>query len=163
MSLRCWRSAQPQSSAVTFTLWSAFPLQKASAGKPGFGTPFVFCVPVRRHRQGSCIWSCSVTFCFLYNCIHVTELLKVIEPLSDLLRVFRSHHVPLCLRHCFLSLCPSHAWVSHSDALSSTEYLGLSEQLFLVCLSPLELQEASSAASTFPTAAPCQTWFPITS
>lgn len=47
--------------------------------------------------------------------------------------------------------------------LLDTEYLGLSEQLFLVCLSTSELQTPSSAASTFPTAAPCQTWFPINS
>lgn len=44
-----------------------------------------------------------------------------------------------------------------------TEYLGLSEQLFLVFVSTSELQKPSSVTSTFPTAAPCQTWFPINS
>lgn len=47
--------------------------------------------------------------------------------------------------------------------LLGTQYLGLSEQLFLVFFSTSELQKVSSAASTFPTAAPCQTRFPINS
>lgn len=62
------------------------------------------------HWQGSSIWSCSVTFCFLYNCIHVTELLQVIEPLRDLLRVFRSYRVSVCLWHCFHSLAHHMHW-----------------------------------------------------
>ena len=97
------------------------------------------CVPAHGHRQGSSIWSCSVTFCFLYNCIHVTELLKVIEPLSDLLRVFRSYRVPVCLWHCFHSPCPSHALVSHPDTFSlvlSTWAVGAA----FPSLSPSELQ-----------------------
>lgn len=121
------------------------------------------CVPAHGHRQGSSIWSCSVTFCFLYNCIHVTELLKVIEPLSDLLRVFRSYRVPVfvcdtaftlsaCHMHwCYILTPPLWDWVPGAVGAAFPS------------LSPSELQKASSAAPTFPTAVPCQTWFPINS
>lgn len=69
-----------------------FHSKRVQQGSQGLVLPL--CSSVR--AQGSSIWSCSVTFCFLDNCIHVTELRKVIEPLSDLLRVFRSYRVPVC-------------------------------------------------------------------
>lgn len=53
--------------------------------------------------------------------------------------------------------------VTSQYLLFDTEYLGLSEQLFLVIVSTSELQKPSSVTSTFPTATPCQTWFAIDS
>lgn len=62
----------------------------------------------------------------------------------------------------FVTLLLTRVGVPSRRLLLDTKYLGLSEQLFLV-LSISELQKPSSVASTFSTAAPCQTWFPINS
>lgn len=64
---------------------------------------------------------------------------------------------------CVCDAAPQMHWCYIPTPSPWYQYLGWSEQLFLVLLSTSELQKPSSVASTFPTAAPCQTWFPINS
>lgn len=139
MTLRCWQSsANPRAVQLVSPCSLHFHSRRFQQEARVWHSLCVLCSSVRAstRKQHLKLFSDLLLSLQLYPCHWITQSYWTSERPAE---VFRSHHVPLCLRHNSFSL-PSHVWVSHSDALSSTEYLELSEQLFLNVSFPLTLQ-----------------------
>lgn len=136
-----------------------FHSKRFQQGSPELALPLCFSPWALTGKQHLKLFSDLLLSLQLYPCHWTTQSYWTSQWPAESIQVLPCLFVTLLS----LSLLLTCIGVTSQSLFLDTEDLGLSEQFFLVFLSTSEFQKASSAASAFPTAAPCQTWFPINS